>query len=483
MRNSKSTVIGGERPLLDVRSVLGLQIIAARRIVTGLCRVWRQHRSPQGFPKRRLFRSQVLTNCVKVIIVSLHNPLLKRLAKTVLFSALALFGALIVCEVLLHLASFTSPRAKLLLAPPWDQEAAVAIPDSRLGHRPNPALAEHDQFGFRNGAYLDVAEIVALGDSQTYGHGVPPSQAWPQQLAKQLDLPVYNMGFGGFGPLHCLRLWDEAVKKRPSLIIFAFYAGNDLYDSYSLAYQRSVDREEIQQLLRPELLETSAEDPFRELVIDAKPSGVRTFNSAPKALLSDHSAVYGLLRRIRHFAQQQARNAGTDQAWKRSLSYAAKFVPEHDIFEADGFRTIFRPRYRFQALNLDDARIQAGYDIAMFSILAMAEKARNENCEFLVLFLPTKEFVFRSRNARPSIEYQLLIKAEQEMWKRTAQVLTEESVPHLDLAQALERMLDRGTSPYPIDHDGHFNEVGYAIVAQEVAAYVQTTRKLTADTE
>jgi hypothetical protein len=48
----------------------------------------------------------------------------------------------------------------------------MTIPDARLGHRLNPAYPGHDVRGWRNQVPLDAADIVALGDSQTYGLGV-----------------------------------------------------------------------------------------------------------------------------------------------------------------------------------------------------------------------------------------------------------------------------------------------------------------------
>ena len=44
------------------------------------------------------------------------------------------------------------------------------------------------------------------------------------------------MAFGGYGPVQSLILWDEAVALQPRIVIEAFYAGNDLFDSFDIVY-------------------------------------------------------------------------------------------------------------------------------------------------------------------------------------------------------------------------------------------------------
>src|SRR5262245_47441025 len=98
---------------------------------------------------------------------------------------------------------------------------------------PSPNNPEHDAKGFRNPRVPARVPIVALGDSNTYGWGVKPDEAWPRRLQRLASQDVYSMAYGGFGPVHLLSLFDEALALKPRLIIVSFYSGNDLYDSYS----------------------------------------------------------------------------------------------------------------------------------------------------------------------------------------------------------------------------------------------------------
>ena len=127
---------------------------------------------------------------------------------------------------------------QLLLHPSRAVHEPHTIENNRLGHRPNPKLPGHDSNGFRNVSVPKEAKIVALGDSQTYGAGVEPTDAWLRQLEYLMKKPVYRMAYGGYGPAHSLILWEEAASLNPDIYLEAFYSGNDLYDSFKLVYSQ-----------------------------------------------------------------------------------------------------------------------------------------------------------------------------------------------------------------------------------------------------
>ena len=154
-----------------------------------------------------------------------------------LFALLTLLLSLLVLELLLHGLARVVPRVDALLSSPW-HTIPHTIKDDRLGKRPNPAYPEHDRKGFRNARVPSQVDIVALGDSQTYGAGVKPQEAWPRQLESLSGASVYSIAYGGYGPTHSLILWEEAVALRPKVIIEALYSGNDLYDSFNHVYNQ-----------------------------------------------------------------------------------------------------------------------------------------------------------------------------------------------------------------------------------------------------
>ena len=118
---------------------------------------------------------------------------------------------MIAVEALLRLGIAASPRLAQVLEPNTRVPAFIDDPD--LGRRPNPRFPEHDSAGYCNFEVLERADLVALGDSQTYGVCAPRSGAWPRQLATRTGLSVYNMSSGMWAPPHYLRLLDEVTAK------------------------------------------------------------------------------------------------------------------------------------------------------------------------------------------------------------------------------------------------------------------------------
>jgi len=213
-------------------------------------------------------------------------------------------------EIGLQVLAHVSPRIELLLMSPWDRRvASPTVDDERLGYRPNPLRPDHDRNGFRNPRVPRSVEVVALGDSQTYGTGVGSSDAWPRQLEAVGEATVYNMAFGGYGPVHSLLLWDEALGLEPTVVIEAFYGGNDLYDSFNLVYNlgqlpelKTEDPRKLDAVVAAEATEPIAERVSRMFRMGVEPSGpaedVHAVRSGPlRTWVADHAKIYGLLRR------------------------------------------------------------------------------------------------------------------------------------------------------------------------------------------
>src|SRR5262245_47084774 len=128
--------------------------------------------------------------------------------RRVVFGFVLALVVVLVLEASLDLLALASSRVHGVLASPW---VSYSIPDPRIGNRPNPEFPGHDANGFRNARVPGKADVVAIGDSQTYGTGVTAEQAWPAQTAAMTQKIVYNMSFGGYSPAHALFFWDQAA--------------------------------------------------------------------------------------------------------------------------------------------------------------------------------------------------------------------------------------------------------------------------------
>jgi len=95
--------------------------------------------------------------------------------------------------------------------------------DPILGTRILPNSPGHDANGYRNDTLPESPKIVVLGDSQTWGVNVESKDAWPQALQRRSANSVYNMGFGGYGPV------QYAVQTEMALGVSAQGFGGGVY--------------------------------------------------------------------------------------------------------------------------------------------------------------------------------------------------------------------------------------------------------------
>lgn len=396
--------------------------------------------------------------------------------KKIIFASITLILSLVVTDLLLHAAAFVSPRVNEVLS-----VVAKYIPDERLGHRPNPAYPDHDENGFRNPKVPETAHIVTLGDSQTYGNGVEANQAWPGILEALTGHSVYNMAFGGWGPVHSLLLWDQAAAMKPEIVIEGLYSGNDLYDSYQMVYTRGV-------LPELKLDDTNLTDvsvqveesrPINERISAAASSGKTTsrlekFRKSLKPWFTEHSKVYGLLWRTKYeLSRVRDKNRDDEDRWQKAQARAAQHPSKFQAFSSQSSRTIFESEYRLTALNLDDPAIQKGQRVALKAIHRLHQLASRDGIRFIVLLIPTKELVF-SRQAKeitvPS--YHTLVRNELLFWEETKLFLESHSIEYMDTLQSLQAKLETGFQPYRITRNGHPNEHGYRAIAHAIHSYL-----------
>ncbi len=397
--------------------------------------------------------------------------LMKINRKQLLFVLLTFCLVIAFLEFALTLAATVSPKiTQLLLSPGASIHVLRTVPDDRLGYRPNPDFPGHDSKGFRNPSIPDETSIVALGDSQTYGPGVEAQDAWPRQLAFLTGNTVYSMAYGGYGPVHSLVLWEEAVSLSPDILIEAFYAGNDLFDAFNLVYNQ-------QQF--PELRTTSADvqasirqaDALEPIAQRVTRIGNRTKIGSEvffvREFLARQSKFYGLLRRARYELMRSA------QSWENAKAWAKANPSYYQVFEDDQFRTIFTSEYRLSALDLQDSRIVEGHRISLEAIRRMHSLAARDDKRFLVVLIPTKELVFQPLVHSPSLSYRTLVQNEVQIWNTTKEFLDRHGIEYVDVLPGLREQLSAGIQPYQESRDGHPNQHGHRVIAKLIHTRLQ----------
>jgi lysophospholipase L1-like esterase len=401
--------------------------------------------------------------------------------KKILYYALMVAFTLAAIELLIALAFLLHPPLRDIVAL---KSKTQAIRDTRLGHRPNPIYPEHDANGFRNSSAPSTAEVVCLGDSQTYGVGVAAESPWPQVLHHKLMGPtVYNMAYGGWGPAHSLLLWDEVRALQPAVVVEAFYAGNDLYDSYQLIYAQN----QLEGLRSPDAdLKASMSRLDSELSLQDEASLIKkgrrtaTVNSADvKDYLKEHWRLYGVLMAVGKLAEgAQSPPSPEVDPWKQTLEVMAK-RPDlyYEAFSSELARTVFTPDYRLVGLDLGDPRIREGLRISLAALWRMHQEADALGSVFIVALIPTKELVFEQvvrdseQDLRPS--YFELLRQEKAMWEATRDFLDSHGIRYVDTLPTLSQSLKRGKPPYQVSDDGHPNEMGHKAIADAVYAKLE----------
>lgn len=342
------------------------------------------------------------------------------------------------------------------------------IEDPVLGHRPNPDFLEHDAKGFRNAGVPEPGQVdlVALGDSQTYGANVHRTEAWPQQLEGLTGLRVYNLSFGGYSPAHYLFLIDEALAFKPKKVITAVYFGNDILESFLFASREQhrkrfspKDPQRFEQALRSE----------KETPITRK---VNRASGNPASFLPYENTS---------LQQRLARNLKTVEyamelgKWftGRGTSPCGDGTNNPDTVPSHAAPSILTPQYRLLTLDQKDIRVQEGLRITQEALAALDKTLDQTGVDHLVVLIPTKERVYEELvlKASPTEAFRRLVENEKRAHDTLIDFMRGKNIAHLPLLPALKKSLWEGKAPYQNSNDGHPSPEGQRTIAECIADY------------
>jgi lysophospholipase L1-like esterase len=341
------------------------------------------------------------------------------------------------------------------------------INDPVLGFRLAPYTLGHDANGFRNDSVPQHADVVVLGDSQTWGVNVERQDAWPQQLSKLSGRGAYNMGMGGFGPVQYKALLPQALRLSPKVIVVGFYFGNDIYDAYHMAYQFEAHRD-LRSSAAGDLSVDTVGDKTN-LFWNQEKQFHATFGRTSLAGLSlwlrEHLAIGRLLNRTHLWPGAKDVDYEIDKSW-------AGLHPDRGaICDLAGQETVFTTAYRLAGLDLDEPRIAEGLRISQELLSQMQIETEANHTKLIVLLLPTKETVYaRAQNRKLKLDatYQKLVDMEARI--RAAIIFTCQN-KHISCVDALPQLtaaLDHGERLYPTTTESHPNARGYFVIASAV---------------
>ncbi|HAC14735.1 MAG TPA: hypothetical protein DCE78_02140, partial [Bacteroidetes bacterium] len=228
--------------------------------------------------------------------------------------------------------------------------------DAKLGDKISPYSSGHDSLGFRNQTIPNNADILTLGDSQTYGVNARAFNSWPEQLQKISGRDVYNMALGGFGPLQYYHiLEEEGLKLNPDFVIVGYYLGNDLLDTFTDVYVELPYWDYLK-------------DPDYNTVHEANPRtgewGSQTTNTSKDKLFNVSKSVQSL--RIWLGSNSVLYRMIGFQISKIAYQYESDVIlparPDVSLlyYESSKPNIAFRPNYRLQAIDLEISEVLEG---------------------------------------------------------------------------------------------------------------------------
>ena len=285
----------------------------------------------------------------------------------------------------------------------------------------NSTLGPHDILGFRNTGVPNLADVVIIGDSQTYGNNVYLTDNWPHQLKRRLsnkNAMVYSMATGGWGAVQYLEMLRHATVFQPRVVVVAFYTGNDPHESLTMAYSR-----ERWAPVRPD----------------------------------------------------------TDVDLNRHPPNVGFPPPESELWKVrfpDGLATTFSPSLRLVSNDTDYETVPAGYEIMHKAARMMTDIAGQADVKLVFTIIPTKELVYAKRIARdrikPSEAYDKLVSMEKINIEKLAAGLRElPGGEYADVVSPLQSAAMRKTPLYPSNMNGHPVEAGYQVIAEAIFPTVE----------
>lgn len=349
-----------------------------------------------------------------------------------------------------------------LVVNPSDFLRLEVVPDEILGAVPSPSsMAGFDKWGFRNRKVPESADIVAVGDSHTYGNTARMVDSWPYVLGELTGQRVYNMGLGGYGPNQYFYLSKtKAFNLKPKILMWGLYMGDDFENAFTITYGLKFWaslRQLPDQKAEANIWESTPESP-------GLLRGTRVW-------LSRHSVLYqlvfhtGLGGRVK--GQVQIKNAAQLYPGDDTVLN----IPEKNILEA------FRPKAVLVGLNRDSPAVHEGMRITFELLKEMKETCEKKNVQFVVVVIPTKEMVFSDyleHNSDLPLRDVLdkLLASERSARAQLFGFMTESKIPYVDTLPALRASVSRGLYASSAG-DMHPNKNGYHAIAESAAEFLR----------
>jgi hypothetical protein len=372
---------------------------------------------------------------------------LKAAAANVLLMLASIGVTIVLCEI----------GARFVLNPA-DYLSVKTVNDDLLGMTIAPGSAGFDQWGFRNPAVPSAVDVVALGDSHTFGNAAMMDDAWPRVLSRDTGRTVYNLGLGGYGPNQYYQLLKtRGLSLHPKWVLCGLYMGDDFENAFSITYG-------LNRWAWLRQGEWSGVD--ANIWGNDEPPG--RFKSV-RNWLSRESMTYRLL--VHGVMAGAKENVRFEQA-KAAADPAVTVID----LGSDHIREAFRPIGIATRLDQDRREVREGMRITFKLLGEMAKMCRENGCQFGVVIIPTKETVFAEYLQRtPGLHLKdsvdKVIVNERVARKALGDALEREGIPYIDTLPALRAAATRSLYAQTTA-DMHPGKNGYKVIGDAAASFV-----------
>lgn len=365
-----------------------------------------------------------------------------RLGSTLGLVVLGLAVALLLSEVVLRIVPGLMPAHSASRPQLFRDLGTVRTrPDPYIGflYPPNfQATMRHfdatftfrtDSRGFRNSEpWPQRADIVALGDSLTFGFGVPDGHSWVDRMAQALgNTSVVNPSLPGLGPLQQLRVYETfGVALRPKIVLLGFFPANDFWDTEKFLSWLKLG-EGGNYLL------------WRDFGVNS---------------VGGRSAIEKVLRGSYLYSLTWAvLNPGSENYGRNAIV----------IHEAQGGRLVLLP-HTMRQLRQRASPGRREFDEALRALKELDRIVRTADSRMLVVLLPSKEYVY------------LLVRGAlvDDPLKHLYTALDELHLSYLDVTPRFRERAAAGELLF-FEVDGHPNDKGYALIAETVVDHLRTS--------
>lgn len=350
--------------------------------------------------------------------------------------------------------------------------------DPELGKRTPPDAPGHDARGWRNPQALEQADIVTIGDSQTWGVNASLNETYPSILAELTGQTVYSMAQGSYGAVQYRVLAERAIELSPELVIIGMYFGNDFVDAYTLVYGESVHTD----LRDPDFDFRAISQTIAEQARDLQPDNLTTDAQMAETNTTDQS--FWVQVQSGTFVGKLLTNVGVFQTINTNVVAQQNqinrdtVIQNPDLFswyQQDNVVTFFTPAYRQLVVDVESSIVAEGVRITKQQYQEIASLLDEADIELLVVMIPTKEMVYlpyiESDNLNEA--YQRLGEQERTLRDEMIALFEENTIAYVDTLPALREAVENDIAIYPQSFDGHPNPNGYRIIAETIAEYIQ----------